>query len=305
MPRMPAPSADDIATFVAVVRGQSLSSAGRKLGLPKSTVSRRLMRLEQDVRVKLLHRDARKVTLTPAGRRFFDAVAGAVDSIDTALSSLDQTSKAPRGSLRITAPIDLGRMVLAPILVAFLERYPEISVDVAFTNRMVDLVAEGFDLAVRAGKQGAGSLIARPLCESELQLAVASGRAAEFQDEDVRSLERQAFVLHQAARYTQTVSLQRQQGKRGKGVELHVHGRLNVDDYAALAELVAAGHGVGLLPAVHVRDGLQHKRLARIYPEWSVRAQPIYLAYPARQQPERARLLGEYLLGAFGQIGQV
>jgi DNA-binding transcriptional LysR family regulator len=300
-----AASADDITTFVAVVRGQSLSSAGRKLGLPKSTVSRRLMRLEQDVRARLLHRDARKVTLTPAGRRFFDAVAGAVDSIDTALTSLDQTTKEPRGSLRITAPIDLGRMLLSPMLVAFLERYPEISLDVAFTNRVVDLVQEGFDLAVRAGKQGASTLIARQLCESELQLAVASAQESRFQDEDIRSLERQAFVLHQAARYAQTVSLQRQGTKRSKSVELHVHGRLNVDDYAGLAELVAAGHGVGVLPAVHVREGVQHKRLARIYPEWSVRAQPIYLAYPARQQPERARLLSEWLIAAFGHIEHV
>jgi DNA-binding transcriptional LysR family regulator len=284
-----APSADDITTFVAVVRGQSLSSAGRKLGLPKSTVSRRLMRLEQDVGIKLLHRDARKVTLTAAGRRFFEGVAGAVDSIDMALSSLEQTSTEPRGSLRITAPVDLGRMVLSPILVAFLERYPEISVDVAFSNKLVDLVQEGFDLAVRAGKRGAGSLIARQLCASELQLAVASSLESRFQDDDIRSLERQAFVLHQAARYTQTVSLQRQAGKRSKTVELHVHGRLNVDDYAALAELVAAGHGVGLMPAVHVRDGVLNKRLVRIYPEWSVQAQPIYLAYPTRQQPERAR----------------
>lgn len=299
------PSADDIATFVAVVRGQSLSSAGRKLGLPKSTVSRRLQRLEQDVRVKLLHRDARKVTLTPAGRRFFDAVAGAVDSIDGALSSLEQTSKEPRGSLRVTAPVDLGRMVLSPILVAFLERYPEISVDVAFTNRMVDLVQEGFDLAVRAGKQGAGSLIARQLCESELQLAVASADEARFHDDDIRSLERQPFVLHRADRYAQTISLQRTAAKRSKSVDLHVQGRLNVDDYAALAELVAAGHGIGVLPAVHVRDGVQNKRLARIYPEWSVRAQPIYLAYPARQQPERARLLTDFLISEFAKVERV
>ena len=113
-------------------------------------------------------------------------------------------------------------------------------------------------------------------------------------------------MLHRADRYAQSVSLQRQSGgKRIKSVELHVHGRLNVDDYAGLAELVAAGHGVGLLPAVHVRDGVQHKRLARIYPEWAVRAAPIYLAYPARQQPERARLLTEWLINAFANIEHV
>jgi DNA-binding transcriptional LysR family regulator len=300
------PSADDIATFVAVVRGQSLSAAGRKLGLPKSTVSRRLMRLEQEVRVKLLHRDARKVTLTAAGRRFYEAVAGAVDSIDTALSALDHSSNEPRGSLRVTAPADLGRMVLAPMLVAFMERYPEISMDVAFTNRVVDMVEEGFDVAVRAGRRGGGSLITRQLCDSELQLAAASSRAVDFADEDVRRLERQPFVLHRATRNTQTVTLQRHAGgKRAKPVELHVTGRLNVDDYGGLAELVAAGHGVGLLPALHVREGALHQRLTRIYPEWSARAEPIYLAYPARQQPERARLLCEWLVSAFAAIERV
>jgi DNA-binding transcriptional LysR family regulator len=98
-------------------------------------------------------------------------------------------------------------MVLSPILVAFLERYPEISVDLAFTNRLVDLVDEGFDLAVRAGKQGSGSLIARQLCASELHLAVASGQESRIDDDDIRSLERQAFVLHRAEGYAQTVSL--------------------------------------------------------------------------------------------------
>jgi len=299
------PSADDIATFVAVVRGQSLSAAGRKLGLPKSTISRRLMRLEQDVQARLLHRDARKLTLTAAGHRFYEAVAGAVDAIGAAVSALDTSSKQPRGNLRVTAPTDLGRMVLSPILVAFLERYPEISIDLAFTNRTVDLVEEGFDLAVRAGRMGASTVITRQLCESELQLAAAAGTAQSLEGDDIRSLERQAFVLHRASRHTQTVSLECKGRRRKKAVELEVRGRVSVDDYAALAELVAAGHGVGLLPAIHVRDGALHKRLARIYPEWSVRAEPIYLAYPARQQPERARLLGEWLVAAFGDIRSV
>lgn len=299
------PSADDIATFVAVVRGRSLSAAGRKLGLPKSTVSRRLMRLEQDVQARLVHRDARRLTLTPAGHRFYEAVAGAVDAIGAAVWALDDSSKQPRGSLRVTAPTDLGRMVLSPILVAFLERYPEISIDLAFTNRTLDLVEEGFDLAVRAGRHGTGPVITRQLCESELQLAVASAAAESYGGDDIRRLERQPFVLHRASRYVQTVSLQRSGKKRAKTVELEIRGRINVDDYAAVAELVAAGHGVGIMPAIHVRDGAQHKRLTRIYPEWAMRAEPIYLAYPARQQPERARLLGEWLITAFRDIGSV
>ena len=253
------PSADNIATFVEVVRRQSLSSAARKLGLPKSTVSRRLMRLEQECDVKLLHRDARKITLTPAGRRFFDAVSGAVDGSTAAVAALEQSSKdaawQPSASLRRPT---WGGWCLRRSSLRFWNATPRSRWTWCFTNRLVDLVQEGFDLAVRAGNAWRrATLIARKLCESELQLARASDRSGAFQDDDIRSLERQPFVLHRAERYTQTISLQRQRDKRSKSVELHVHGRLNVDDYAALAELVAAGHGIGVLPAVHVRDGVQ------------------------------------------------
>lgn len=300
-----APSADDIATFVAVVRGGSLSAAGRRLGLPKSTISRRLLRLEQAVRVQLLHRDARKLTLSAAGKRFYESVGGAVDMLDAALSALDHSSKDLRGALRITAPSDLGRMVLSPILVAFLERYPEICLDVAFTNRVLDLAQEGFDLAVRAGRQTSSSLIVRQLCRSELQLAAANAHAERYPADDIRRLEHQPFVLHRAPRYRQRLRLQRGAGKRSKHVELQVTGRLNVDDYAALAELVAAGHGVGLLPAIHVREGRLQQRLERIYPDWFVEADPIYLAYPARQQSERVRLLSDWLVRALSAIERV
>src|ERR1700742_1525184 len=143
---MPA-SADNIATFVEVVRRQSLSAAARSLGLPKSTVSRRLKRLEQDLRSKLLHRDARKLVLTPVGRRFYESVVSAVDALDAAVEQLEQSSREPRGTIRLTAPPDLGRMVIAPMIVAFTERHPEIAIDLALTNRFVDLVQEGTDLA--------------------------------------------------------------------------------------------------------------------------------------------------------------
>src|SRR5690242_10260912 len=114
------PSADNIATFVEVVRHQSLSAAARSQNLPKSTVSRRLMRLEEELHAKLLHRDARRITLTAAGRRFYEAVSGAVDALESAVAQLEQQSLEPRGTVRLTAPSDLGRMVLSPMFVQFL-----------------------------------------------------------------------------------------------------------------------------------------------------------------------------------------
>jgi DNA-binding transcriptional LysR family regulator len=298
------PSSDDIATFVAVVRQQGLSAAARGLGLPKSTVSRRLARLESQLQNKLLHRDARRVTLTPAGRSFYASVVGAVDALDAAVTSLAQSSRAPRGSIRITAPPDLGRMVLAPMLVAFLEQQPEIWLELSLGNRVVDLAEESIDLALRAGRVIKGDLIARKVCESELQLAGSPALAARLQaSDDIRSLERQPFVLYRAQAQSQRLKLERV-GKK-KSVELNVSGRLNVDDYAGLAELVAAGQGFGQMPAIHVQEGVRSGRLTRIFADWTTRAAYVYLVYPARQQPERVRLLLDFLIAAFGAVEHV
>lgn len=300
------PSADNIATFVEVVRQQSLSAAARSLGLPKSTISRRLKRLEEELHSQLLHRDARKISLSAAGGRFYESVVNAVDALGAAVAALEHSSKEPRGTIRITAPTDLGRMVLSPMLVAFLERHPDISLDVMLTNRMVDLAQEGVDLAIRAGRVVKGNLIARKLCDSELRLAAGAKLAARVaESNDIRSLEQQPFVLYRAAGRSRTIKLERGASNRPKSVELSVSGRINVDDYAALAELVSAGQGVGLLPAIHVDDGVQSGRLMRMFPEWSSRSAHVYLVYPTRQQPERARLLTVFLLEAFSKLGSV
>jgi DNA-binding transcriptional LysR family regulator len=300
------PSADNIATFVEVVRRQSLSAAARSVGLPKSTISRRLLRLEQTLHSKLLHRDARKITLTPAGRRFYESVVAAVDALDAAVVALEQSSSEPRGAIRVTAPADLGRMVLAPMFVAFLERHPDISLELVFTNRVVDLVQEGIDLAVRAGRSVDGSLIARKLCDSELQLAAsATVDGAPPSSEGLRGLEQRAFVLYGAPGRAQVLKLERGSGARRKLVELTVTGRIYVDDYAALAELVASGGGLGLLPAIHVREGVRTGRLRRVLPEWTSRTSHVYLVYPTRQQPERVRLLTEFLVEAFAKHARV
>jgi DNA-binding transcriptional LysR family regulator len=294
---------DGIATFVEVVRQHSLSAAARQLGLPKSTVSRRLLRLEQQLHTKLLHRDARKVTLTAEGRRFYESVYTAVSALDQAVVELEQNSTAPRGVIRVTAPPDLGRMVLAPMFVAFLERYPEIALDLTFTNRVVDLAHEGIDVAVRAGRELKSDLVARRLCTSELQLAVSARRP--LPDLALDALGSQPFVLYRASARSQALRLERSAGKRRKTLEVTVAGRVSVDDYAAMAELVAAGEGIGLMPSVHVRDGVQAGRLRRVLPEWSSRSSQVYLVYASRQQPERVRLLGAFLLEAFSTIACV
>jgi DNA-binding transcriptional LysR family regulator len=298
-------SADNIATFVEVARQQSLSAAARKLGLPKSTVSRRLARLEEELDIKLMHRDSRRVSLTSAGRSLYESVFGAVDQLDAAVSDLTHESQAPRGSVRVTAPADLGRMLLSNMFVAFMERYPEITLDLMFTNRVVDLVQEGVDLAVRAGRTTQPELIARKLCDAEHQLAASSRYVLNSSLAGIRALEQEPFVLHRAAGRGQTPRLERSAGKRKESVELRVSGRVSVDDYAALAEFVAAGQGIGLLPAIHVQEGVRQGGLTRLFPEWSSRAAHVYLVYPSGQKPQRVTLLAEFLRQAFASVSHV
>ena len=280
-----------------VVRRHSLSAAARHLGVPKSTVSRRLARLEEQLGTKLVHRDARRVKATSEGSRFYDSVVDAVDALNTAVAMIEESTTEPKGTIRVTAPGDLGRLLLIPQFVAFLERYPDISLDLIFTNRFVDLVQEGVDLALRAGRVTEPNLIARKLLPSNLRLA--AHPEAHVQCADIAELERYPFVLYRGRGRTQVIRLERGSGEHSESVELTVTGRVNVDDYGAMVELVAAGQGIGLMPEIHVADGEKTGRLVPIFPEWTLPAPPIHLVYSTRQLPERVRLLIDFLCGAF------
>ncbi|MBW2455562.1 MAG: LysR family transcriptional regulator [Deltaproteobacteria bacterium] len=284
---------DNIATFVEVVRRHTLASAARHLGVPKSTVSRRLRRLEEQLETKLIHRDGRAVTPTTEGSRLYDGAVDAVDALEQAVAGIEARTKEPRGTVRVTAPADMGRMLLMPHFVRFLERYPDISLDLVLTNRFVDLVQEQVDVALRAGPVTEPNLIARRLQSSELHLAASSG--VETLPTDIGQLAEQPFVLYRRRGHMQVIRLERGHGKAAETVELAVTGRVSVDDYEAMMDLVAAGQGLGLLPTLHVAAGERAGRLQRIFPEWSLPGQHVHLVYATRQLPERVRLLIAYL----------
>ena len=287
---------DNIATFVEVIRRNGLAAAARHLGVPKSTVSRRLARLEEQLDAKLVHRDARRVTPTPEGSRFYDSVVDAIDVLDTAVATIEESTTEPRGTIRVTAPSDLGRMLLIPRFVEFLERYPDISLDLVFTNRFVDLVQERVDLALRAGRVTDPNLIARKLLSSDFQLAAHPD--SDIACDDITGLEAYPFVLYRKRGQTQVLRLEKGSGDAHETVELTVSGCVNVDDYSAMVELVAAGQGIGLMPELHVAEGEKAGRLVRVFPEWALPAPPIHLVYSTRQLPERVRLLIDFLCGA-------
>ena len=228
--------------------------------------------------------------------QFFDSVVDAIDALESAVAAIEQSSTEPRGTIRVTTPSDLGRLVLSAPLARFLDRYPEIALDLVLTNRFVDLVQERVDLAVRAGPVTEPNLIARKLMPSALWLVAQPGEAIDC--DDVSGLEAYPFVLYRKRGPEQVLRLERGDGDHAESVELRVSGRVNVDDYSVMADLVAEGQGIGLMPALHAEEGIRQGRLVRIFPDWVLPAMPIQLVYPTRQQPERVRLLIDFLIDA-------
>jgi DNA-binding transcriptional LysR family regulator len=141
-----------MALFVRIVEAGSLSAAGRALGLPKATISRRLVQLEALIGTPLLARSTRALSMTDAGKRFFERAQPIVHEAEAAQSETMSANTEPSGILRLTAPIIFGEVVVAPGLVQFLQRYPKIQADLHFSDERVNIIAEGYDLAIRMGQ---------------------------------------------------------------------------------------------------------------------------------------------------------
>ena len=287
---------DELATFVRVVRSGSLAGAARELGVPKSTVSRRLNRLETELNVKLIHRGARNFTLTTEGNRLFDRVHLSIDQVELAIHAAFESGTLPKGNIRITAPDDFGRLLLLDELLAFSNVWPAITFELDLTSRYVDLVSEGYDLAIRASSNralpGPGNLISRKLLTSKLHIA-ASGSSAPVKT--LADLQTRPFVLFRQPSRRQTLELTSGSGRTHR---VPVKGRFVVNDYSSMAQLVAQGAGFGLMPLMHIEHS--DDALRCILPKYSVATEHIALVYPSRQLPRRVSLLIEHLTVRLG-----
>src|SRR5258708_17286374 len=159
-----------IRLFVRVVESRSVTAAAEALGREKSSVSRAVARLESDLGVRLLQRTTRKLALTDAGQAFYERVRTSVAGVDEAANAVRELGSEPRGVVRMTAPPDVDVLGLGEVIAEFVERHPAIQVDVSMSSRQVDLVAEGFDLALRAGRLMDSSLVARRIGSADLAM---------------------------------------------------------------------------------------------------------------------------------------
>ncbi len=292
-----------VSAFVRVVQDGSFTAAAKSLGLPKSSISRSVAQLEQDLGVRLLHRTTRQLHLTDAGTAFFERVSRALGDIEGATAAASDTQAEMSGPVRITAPVDLGVWALAPIVARFIRRHPKTRVEVSLSGRVVDLVGEGFDLAVRAGPLRDSSLIARRVGALQA-VAYASPKylARRGEPKTIEDLADHDCVLFRAMNGKARWELARADGST-KAID--VTGSVSTDDMSFVRKAVLAGSGIGIVPAFLCERAVDTGLLVRVLPEWALNGAVLHIAYPsARFVPQRVALLREYLVKELGRIDQ-
>jgi DNA-binding transcriptional LysR family regulator len=298
-----------IATFVKVVDAGSFTGAAERLGVPKSSVSRGVAHLEEELGTRLLQRTTRSLTLTDAGRAFYERARAHLAALEDTTNEIADMGRDPRGTVRVTAPVDFGTVLLADIVARFVKKHPKIRVELALTARRVDLVAEGFDLAIRFGSLEDSTLVARRLGPTSMGLfAGAAYLRKRGTPKKVQDLASHDFILF---RSRAVMSPLRLRGPDGDEM-VHVDGPVEADDITFIRAAVVAGAGIGLLPMFLCGAALENPRcreaaeagsIVRVLPEHVMPGAPAHIVTPStRQEPARATLFREFLVDALKNV---
>jgi DNA-binding transcriptional LysR family regulator len=272
-----------LAVFEAVARTSSFSAAARELGLPKSSVSRGVSRLEADIGVQLLFRTTRRVALTAAGTGLYDRIGPLIRSVKGAVGELPEREEEPSGRLRVTAPADLGVLFLAEVVTRYTARHPAVSVELHLTGRVVDLVAESFDLALRvASRLEDSTLVVRRAAPVVLQLFASplylARRGTPRTEDDLADHE---WVVFRPG--PQRLKVAGARDTPGVGTQ----GRIVTDDLLFVREAVRAGAGLGLLPTFVAEPEVLAGRLVRVLPRFERSAGHLHIVTPASKHVPR------------------
>lgn len=260
----------DLHLLTVIAQTRNLTQAATRLGISKASVSERLRNLEQAVGMSLVRRTTRSVALTPAALQLVEDTQASFIRIEQSLQQIRDQAGAPRGVLRVTAPVALGRQRIAPLLPQFMRRFPEIRLDLDLNDRMANLAQEGFDLAIRHARSVPDSYIALPLCESR-SLLVASPdylrrRGSPEAPED---LARHDCLLYLRDGTAQSWSFEKSSGRRRTDrVSIPVAGSFRANNSEVLREAILGGVGIGLLPDFSSERELQSGALRPVLPAW-------------------------------------
>ena len=279
---------NDIAVFVKVAQFMSFSRAARALGMPVSTVSRKVASLENQLGVTLMQRTTRKLSLTAQGRAYYNQCSEPLSHLFDAESALTQTQKKPEGLLKISVPVIMGQKPFYEFISALLKKYPRVHVDLFITNLFVDLVADNIDVAIRFGELRDSTIIAKRIGRSVRYLVASpdylKGRTAPAKPEDLTN--HQCVLLNGRNNEAEWHLVNDR-----KSVKLHVSGPVSSRDFQSVSAFTYRGHGIGLLPSNYCEEEIRRRNLVRILPEWSSPEIFVHVIYPTRRFiPSRLQL---------------
>lgn len=291
-------SLTDIAVFVRVVERASFTKAAEELELSRAVVSKYLSRLEERLGARLLHRTTRRLSLTEAGAALFEASRGAIERIEEAEESIARLQKEPRGRLKVSAPMGFGLLHLGAPIAAFLQRHPQVSLDVRFDDRYVNLVAEGIDMAIRIGRLTDSTLVARKLASVRPVVAASPAYLAEHGEPQVP----EDLATHNCLQYSylSTANVWRFIGPDGREIPVATSGNLRMNN--GIAETAAAVEGLGILmtPHFYVAQALRERKLKQVLARYKLPELGIYAVYSQRDHvPPKLRAFVDHLVEAF------
>jgi len=280
-----------VTVLMAVVEAGAMARAGEALGLSPSGVGRAIARLEARVGVRLLDRTTRSMRLTDEGRRFYQRVAPHLEGIEAAAIEASGARAAVRGRLRVNVDPFFSRVVLAPHIAGFLARYPDIAVELIMRDSVGDLIADGFDMAVRFGDPPEGSFVARKLVETRI-LTVASPAylAARGRPRHPAELADHACIDFWDAAHRTAYDWEFR--RDGQVLPVQIKARLLTSDSGTLLEACQAGAGVAQILQLGTEDLIARGALVEIFPDWNGEVFPLHAIYPSG--PHRAAKIGAF-----------
>lgn len=264
--------------FVKVVQAGSFTRAADRLGTQKARLSRVVSQLERELSVRLLERSTRSLSLTEAGREFFERAHAILNSVDDARQAMQRIHGEPQGTLRLTCGVEFGLIAVSGWIADYLAAHPQVQVDADYSNRVVDIVHEGFDLAIRVGELADSSLAARRLGMLDYGLyASAHYLRRHGAPDDPASLEAHPLVVYAGSAPQGHWTLRHGDTTR----RIRPQPRLRVNTSLAAREALARGLGIGLLPHRVARAAGDAPRLSRVLPAWSTPEVPVHAVFPS------------------------
>lgn len=272
---------NDVRLFTKAVEFGSLSSAAKTLGVPKSTASRSLARLEDQLGAALLQRSPRRLSLTEAGRQFYSDAIRILGEVDEAVDAVSRLRAGPRGLLRVSTTVTVGQALLAPLLPAFLERYPEMRIAIELTTRPVDLIGDQVDLVIQVGPLEDSALRARRLGHTDVWLCASPSYLARHgRPEKVADLARHDVLDWPWPDAPHEWTLLGAGGEES----VRVTPRLTANDGSVLRHAVLAGTGIAWLAPFLCMEDVRAGRLVRLLPDWRRDPFEIHAVFPAQRE---------------------